>query len=530
MIAASDMIRDLANRASRIAYNSALYNWSLASASHDRLIVLPPDGWPGSAERGRALTSAHPGNAAHWDAPLHGFDFLRDLRALGGDAARLQARGLIENWVRTYPAWDEHAWSHEGIGLRLSNWIGLFPFYGQSADQPFQDLVIGSIARQAKHLARALPGTAMGLQLLRSVRGLAYAGLALEGRESWLVQALDLLEKETARQILADGGHISRSPLHLVEALRIHIDVRNALRAGRYPVPEAIEHTIDRMAQALRFFRGNDKRLALFNGAVEGDDYLLDTVMLQSNARGRPLRHLPQSGYERLALGRTVVTVDAGTPPPHDHDVEAHAAPLAFEFAYGKERIFVSCGAAPRDPAWNAMLRGTAAHNTVCLDHRNVAEIRADGHLGRKVRKVQAERQEDNGALLLDMSHDGYVPLNGVTHRRRLFLADQGHDFRGEDNLTCAVGINKPIEVHLRFHLHPKVQASVIRDGQAVLLRLPGGSGWRFMSGGGLLTLEDSIYCGDDGNPRKTRQIVVSGVMDSDKASLKWALQREGLQ
>ncbi len=537
-----EMIRTIRNRAGHMTFNSVLYNWSLGASIPDRLLVIPPDGWPGSAERGRWLTSGafviegetldshgwdSEGVSSAWLRHMHGFEWLRDLRGLGGDQARLQARSMIASWLQRYHGWHEMSWRPDVLGQRLSNWIGLFPFYGQSADQEFQDQVMVSLARQARHLSRALPGTIAGLPLLHAIRGLAYAGIALEGREAWLEQALDLLERETERQVLPDGGHASRSPSQLADALRIYIDMRNALRAGQYPVPEQVEHTIDRMAQALRFFRGSDKKLALFNGCQEGDDYMLDCIMLQSNARGRALKHLPHTGYERLTLGRTVVTVDAGAPPPHDFDLHAHAAPLAFELSYGKEKIFTSCGTHPVDADWAAMLRGTAAHNTLSIDYRNVCEIRDDGHFGRKPRKVTAAREDGDGAVLLDVSHDGYMPLNGVTHRRRFYLSDQGHDFRGEDFLTCATGIVKPLEVMVRFHLHPRVQVSLIRDGQEALLRMPGGAGWRFVHGGGLLTLENSIYLGEGCRPRKTKQLVITGKMDSDQARIKWALQRE---
>ncbi len=541
----SGMIRHLRARAGQMACNSLIYNWSLGGHVPDRLLAVPPDVWPGQKDRGRWLCGGafalggetlpmtrlcwEPKDASPgWLQHMHGFEWLRDLRALGVDAARLQARSMVASWLRHYPGWDPDAWESGLLGTRIAHWISLYPFYGESADQDFQDTLLCSLSRQAKHLSRALPGPLCGLPMLRAVRGLAYAGLALEGREYWLEQALDALEEQTAKQILPDGGHVSRSPAQLAEALHIFLDIRNGLRAGQYPVPEQLEHSIDRMAQALRFFRGNDKKLALFNGAQEGDDALLDAMMLQSNMKGRALRGLPHSGYERLVLGRTALTVDTGAPPPHEYDGDAHAAPLAFELSYGKEKIFTACGTHPLDAEWRAMLRGTAAHNTLSLDHRNICEVRDDGHFGRRPRSVTANREEKDGAALLDASHDGYVPLNGVTHRRRFYLSEQGHDLRGEDSLACSVGLSKSVDVILRFHLHPRVQVSLVQDDTEALLRLPGGSGWRFAHSGGALTLDNSVYLGEGCRPRKTKQLVILGKMDSDQAKIKWALQREG--
>ena len=52
---------------------------------------------PGSL--GRAV-----GFRACWRAAAHGFTWLRDLRALGTDAARLRARALVAEWVAAPPA------------------------------------------------------------------------------------------------------------------------------------------------------------------------------------------------------------------------------------------------------------------------------------------------------------------------------------------------------------------------------------------------------------------------------------------
>ena len=137
-------------------------------------------------------------------------------------------------------------------------------------------------------------------------------------------------------------------------------------------------------------------------------------------------------------------------------------------------------------------------------------------------------REDTKDAILLDATHDGYVPLNGILHKRRLYLGSRGQDFRGEETLACATGLTKPVETAIRFHIHPRVAVSVIQNGNAALLRLPSGAGWRFFQTGGRVELENSIYCGESNQPRKTKQLVIYGVIKHDNACFKWALQREG--
>ena len=540
-----DFLSDIRRRVAAATYATDFYQWTLGSSIPDVLLVTPPDPWPGDASSGRWLCQnvfclngeqlpiyhgdfEPRGVPDLWLSHLHGFDWLRDLRTLGGDQPRLHARTLIADWIDRYGSWGEESWRPDRTGRRIAAWIAMHGFFAASADDVFQTNYFTSLIRQAKHLSRTLPGTMTGIRALYAIKGLAYAGLAFEGREQWLEQSLDLLETETQKQILSDGGHISRSSAVLIDALRIYIDIRSALLAGKYPVPQFIQTSIDRMAQAMRFFRYTDKRFALFNGTQEGQESLIETVMIMANAHGRVIRSLPDSGYERASIGRSLVMMDVGRAPVWPHDEYAHAAPLAFEFCHGRERIITSCGTHPNDPEWRDMLRGTAAHATLTIDDRNACEVRKDGHFGRRTRNVLATREDSHGSCLIDAVHDGYVPLNGISHRRRLYLTDHGHDLRGEETLTCSVGLSRPVSIAIRFHLHPRVSVSLVRGKKEALLRLPGGAGWRFSHTGGTLSLENSIYLGDGHRPRKTKQLVISLPMESDFLQAKWALQREG--
>jgi uncharacterized heparinase superfamily protein len=541
-----NLVRKIRRNASEMACGSVLYNWSLKGDTPDRLVIKPADPWAGNVEAGRWLCDGafalsgdqlslrggcwEPvGVDEAWLEHMHGFEWLRDLRALGGEEARQQALWLTESWMYYHPRWSALPWRADLCGSRIAMWISYFEFFVEAAGPDFQDLYFDSLIKQARHLARSLPGEASGVGLLKAIKGLLYAGLAFEGKEPWTEQALALLNQETAKQILRDGAHISRSPVQHLTALQVFLDIRSALQAADYPVPETLQHGIDNLGASLRFFRYGDGGLATFHGTQEGPRALLEAVLAQANVRGKGLNTLPCAGFEKITSGRTLVMLDCGRSSPRPHDKIAHAAPLAFEMAYGKERIFVSCGTHASNADWREALRATAAHNTVCLDYRNACEIRPDGYFARKPRIVSAVREETRDCCLVEASHDGYALLNGVEHRRRLYLSNQGHDLRGEDVLTANVAPTKAIDVAIRFHIHPLVMVSLISEGEDALLRLPSGIGWRFHQSGGVLKLEDGVYLGEDSRPRKTRQLVVYGSMQDPEFKIKWAMQREGL-
>jgi uncharacterized heparinase superfamily protein len=273
----------------------------------------------------------------------------------------------------------------------------------------------------------------------------------------------------------------------------------------------------------LRYLRGGDGALGRFNGGCSEDPLLLSAVLEQASPRGKPAARAPAAGFERMAAGKLTVLVDSGKPPAFPWDENAHAGALSFEVTVGRERLIVNCGAAVcNGDVWQLAERATAAHSTVAVNDRNSSELLDSGHLGGRIAHVTTEADSADGAMLVDMSHDGYLQSDGVTHRRRIFLSGDGADLRGEDTLSGRGGV--PFSA--RFHLHPAVDATLLQSGRDVLLRLPRDGGWRLRCSEPL-TLTESIYFEDSPEPRRTNQIVVSGVTADGTTTVKWALQRE---
>jgi uncharacterized heparinase superfamily protein len=521
-----------------LLYGSALYHLSLlGTAPTAAPIRLDP--WRGDATQGAALLAGEfrfggevargqtpPWSAAlspAWRAALHGFAWLGDLAAEDSERARQAARDWTRDWLATCDAWDAEAWRADVTGNRLIAWIEHFPVLAGGADGRLARPLLASFARQARHLRRVATREAPGVPRLLALRGLVAAAAALGG--GWrLKRAAAALEGEVAAQILADGGHAARSAKAQLLAVRALADARAAFRAIRAEVPATLQSALDRAGPMLRFFRHGDGRLALFNGAAEGDAALIDRVLARAEAPGRPPPSAPQSGFQRLQAGRMLVIADTGAPPRPGLDGEAHAGTLSFEMSQGGERLIVNCGGyTGANPQWRRLTRTTAAHSTLVVADTNSSELRAEGGLGQRPRHVPCERAEEQGSQWLSASHDGYRPVFGLVHARQFFLAGNGEDLRGEDRLSGPAGRSFAI----RFHLHPEVQASLIQDGAAALLRLPSGLGWRLRAQGAVMSLAESVYLGG-GDVRKSRQVVLEAPVGSTGALVKWAIRREG--
>ena len=516
-------------------YGSALYHLRLLGRA-PRELGLRLEPWPGDPLNGEALLAGEfrhqhetvrapspPWRATaseEWLASLHSFSWLADLAAVGSDLAWQTARNWTADWLIHFDIYDRLAWRADVVGERLFTWLEYFDKLG---DEPeLQQALLVSLGRQTRHLAKVALREEPGLKRLAALRGLI-AALAAQMQERPLNRVLQQFAKEIETQILPDGGHAARNPEAQLTALRYLVDARAALTASHNEIHGAIQQAIDRAAPMLRFFRHGDGQFSLFNGSNENDGALIDRVLMRADAKGRPPATAPHTGYERLRAGHSLVLFDCGKPPPSGFDNDAHAGALAFEISYGRERLIVNCGAY-RGPSaeWRGATRATAAHSTLIVGDTSSAEIRADGSFGEGPTEVTSMRAEDAGAQWVAASHDGYKKNFGLTHARQLFLSADGEDLRGEDRLTGRAGQGFAI----RFHLHPDVQASLAQDGNAVLLRLPSGIGWRLRMQGAVLSVAESIYVGA-GTMKKTRQVVLDGHVGTTGAIVKWALRRE---
>jgi uncharacterized heparinase superfamily protein len=466
-------------------------HWNFAGISHNL-----PNGSPW------AIGETDPA----WLAALDGFAWLRHFAAAGGDAAKRHARALLRDWIGRHRRIAPPAWRADILGRRLLSWLGQAPFLLDGADAPFRAEFLASLSAQGSHLARVVAFAPPDEGRLVAAVALVAAARALPGLDR-AGRGRRALERELARQILGDGGHVARNPSVLLTVLADLVALKLAWQPAT-DQPPALIGAIDRMAPMLRFFRHGDGGLALFNGATDEEPETIDRVLEFADADGQPLTGAPHSGFQRLAARRSLLLVDTGSG-------SAHAGALSFEFSHAKERLVVNCGAGS-SVEWRGAAAHTAAHSTLALADTSSVEP------GRSL-PIAVERTEEDGNLWLDLAHEGYLDGFGLTHRRRLWLAASGEDLRGEDRLLARPGATPaPAAFAVRFHLHPDVRASLVQAGVAVLLQTGAGVGFRFRTSGGRLALEDSVYLGH----RRSQQVVIHGTAEGAETVVKWALQR----
>jgi len=188
---------------------------------------VPVEPWPGDSGNGATVAAGRftmqgqtvpayaEGGAAPWDgngateawrAALHGFEFLRDLRALGGEAARITARRLVDDWIAHETRIRSIAWRPDVLAQRLMQWLMQADFVCAGADDGFRARFHAALARQANYLARAAALAPEGSAQIAVHKALIYACLTLPGARRRIGRWTEALEHDIAEQVLVDGA------------------------------------------------------------------------------------------------------------------------------------------------------------------------------------------------------------------------------------------------------------------------------------------------------------------------------------
>ena len=533
---------------------SRLLRWRHRAPIADDLLLTPPDLRPQDPSfieevdsggfglcgltvqlRGASLFTVPPPNQA-WARELHSFGWLRHFNAAWTLENEATARRLIREWIAGRRRHSADAWAPDVVGRRIVSWLSHAAMILDGAERRPYAAILLSLEDQATYLSASWRNASDGYPRLLALIGLTQAGLCIAGHERRLEPAERHLAEELERQILCDGGHVSRNPAVLVDLLLDLLPLRQCFIARGLKPDKALLGAIERITPMLHRLRLGDGQLARFNGMGSTERDAFATVLAYDKGTSEPDMPISPSGYVRLQRGTTVLLADAGTPPTLELAGQACAGCLAFEVSAGSELLLVNGGTpAPAYERSSAAARGTASHNTLELNGQSSSKLVRNQGLERGVGaapiqhpdRVTCEVSEADGSVVLSASHDGYVDRFNLIHSRTLTLDAAGHRLEGTDKLDGAkselrFAYDVPFAVH--FHLHPRSGARLGDDGSAELI-LPSDERWRLSASGAALSIEESTHYAEMIGPLQAQQVVLRAVC-CGVAEVRWTLER----
>jgi len=474
-----------------------------------------------------------------WMIALHSFQWLRHLRATRTELDRAHGAGLIQDWIIHWGNQRSSLpWRAEILAPRIIAWCAHAHGLLEKSNDEQNRTVRRVFSRQVGHLQNILPTLPVAYPKLLATIALAHAAVAIGSRGRLMHSSMRELEREIERQILPDGGHISRNPSCLLQVLINIIPLKQAwLDHGVSPSPIVLA-AIDRMIAASQFFAHSNGTIARFNGSEMSADYLLDIILQHIEKSQDVQRSLPSTGYERLSHGKTVLLIDTGKPNSNASNTDAMAGCLSFELSCGKNKFIINCGLPESEVSrYIPFARASAAHSTAVIADTSSTQFSTQSRVASFLpsaylsgpEAISVERRKLNGFSELNTCHDGYKTRFSLLHRRVLQLSNDGKILNGADRFesTLATPVrDNGHEIKLRFHLPPEINASLLASGHSVLLAAPNKQAWTFSCVDAALTLEESIDFSSPGGPRKTEQIVVTGY-SAHNPEIRWTLEQK---
>ncbi len=525
-----------------IYYNTPLYGLlEQEVAPCDTLITTPSSLWRGSKKAGREIIKLkfefnnqkinmdkdirwYPQEATTlWIYNLHYFEWLKHLNTLKLEGLE-PAREMVSAWIYECDRFNKISWHPYPLSLRIISWLTYANWLLDGSSEKFKEEFLDSLARQIDHLQRVIEWDVEGNHIIKNLKALIFVGLCVKGKQSIYLDALETLLKQLKKQILADGGHYERSPHYHVDVLKDIIEIRSLIAKSGQALPAQLDDVIDRMVSVMEFYRYPDGELGLFNdGEINTNAHLNEILKYRGNAE-KPIHVLEDTGYTRLEREETMLMMDTGKCCPDELPAHAHADTLSFELCINKERIFVNQGTYLYQHKLRNILRGTKAHNTVCVDNENSAEVWKTFRLGRRPTKVECQVKESpQEGIGVETSHNGYKHI-GITHERRIFVSQDGDNILGEDFIKSKSN-KKNHKVEAMFHLHPDIKYTLKNYTEAELTT-KNKQKITFKIEGGVFQEKEGIYAPYFGKKQPLKTLVVKGKWKQGESVIRWGISK----
>ena len=145
---------------------------------------------------------------------LHGFRWLRHLRAAGHELAFANARALVGDWIRNCRGGsDPVAWESEVVARRVIAWFSHSPIVLRDADPAFYRRFMKSLASQVRFLRQIAASAPDGETRLRARIAIAFASLVMPSSQGSMRSAAESARRrDRAADSAGRGACLAESP------------------------------------------------------------------------------------------------------------------------------------------------------------------------------------------------------------------------------------------------------------------------------------------------------------------------------
>jgi len=433
-----------------------------------------------------------------WTKFYDGLDLAHAFTETGDENFLAAWERLVSSWIQRVPVgWD----SSDVAARRVQNWLYAWQRFASAPgfrglSPGLDEQLAGSVAEQAAFV-RANLSPARNHRTFE-LYTLLLVPLALPQADpggKLLAEAIDGLYENLIEDVLPDGVHCEASTHYHLLALRSFLGARENARRFDLRFPDGYDRHLEQACEFAVHCHRPDGRIPALSDSDTGSyapllelaavllgrpDFLYAaTAGAEGTPPGRRYASFPTGGFffqrsgwgdQRLGFDEERFLVfDCGPLGAGGH---GHYDLLGIEVAAGGRPLLIDPGRftyAEESPNWRRWFKGTAAHNTVCVDGLDQTPYRRRKPEGPVAEGRFLGRMSATG---LDVLHgEATSPCYDAVHTRRVvFVGDEY--WLVEDRLSAPTRHR----YDLRFHLAPEAwnETEIADDGGLAVVRAPG--------------------------------------------------------
>lgn len=411
-----------------------------------------------------------------WGLEWRQFYFGLDLAHAFGETGD---RGYLDAWERLVESWIERvpvdADPSEVLARRVQNWLYAWRVFAESPTfdglgDGLDERIVASVAEQAEWLrANLTPARNHRTLELYALLVIALALPELDPGTELCAFALAQLDRNLADDFRPDGVHVEQSTHYHCIVLRSFVAARENMRRFGLDPPDGFDERLARAREFAWHCRRPDGSIPMLSDA-DGGSYG-ELLELAGELLGRPAPRetnvsFPDGGYYVQRSGwdadARFLILDCG---PLGEGGHGHYDLLSLEAVAGDRALVIDPGryTYSGEGAENARhwFKGTAAHNTVCVDGLDQTPYRRGKPKGPVAEGRLVERVTRDG---LDVIHaEARSPCYEVVHERRVSFVGGEHWV-----VTDVLRAEESHRYDLRWHLAPEAWGEVSVSGSTV--------------------------------------------------------------
>ena len=432
---------------------------------------------------------------------------------------------IISKWIENNQRYNSDLWEIDILSRRIISWISNSQLTYDEGDKIYKEKFNKIVFKQVNHLINEIKKSDNYHDKLLGCAAIILTGISYN-EDRYLEFGQELLKKIIKYSFDSEFFPKSRNIRQLIFYLKYFILIRELLKESSNEIPEYLDEIIFHLGKGYDFLWSSTKHSLLFNGNHESnlddfDKYLALQKYYFKNKKN------DLGGYSILTNKNVILGMDIGPPPENKFSENYQSGPLSFELIFkGKKLICNSGYFQDTKKKLNLISRSTAAHSTLVLNNKSVANFKKD-FKGKIFNKFNFKTLNKNVVFeknywLIKSSHDGYSRNYGTIHERILEFFPEKNKFVGTDKLIK----NKnfiPTSFEIRFHLMPSTKVTKTQNKNIILIELEN-SAWRFYSENASIDVETGLYFGNKNNYLENQNIFIFGSTEKTEQEIKWEI------